>query len=299
MNAAATSNLSTEHLLLLHKKVTHPTHQSNDEENVTKLTAETIKKLRRALDVVDIEDINRILCKYEEIVALIECRYPNLSIGAKADWALAQAMNPAWFSDSLSTRMNNTMLVSALLITVCSSYFIAPPDCLEPGSITRDVFCYICGLCNILFLVSITFGVIYVENAMSRAFGQSERFALLMSQYAIKNASQTTMVIGSLLFPVMIAIPMYENFGDVNASIMWGFYFIGFVLMFSANVYCAREAAAEQLRRVNLFLPFCDKENRLRPEYHPSIAPMTFNDWKEMYKCDRDEKNPDFVIFNN
>ncbi len=282
----------------MNKKVVHPIHQV-DEEEICNFSPETIKKLRRALDVVSIEDINSVLCKYEEIVALIECRFPNISIAAKADWALAQAMNPAWFSDSLSTRMNNTMLVSALLLTVCASYFIAPPDCLEQGSMARDVFCYICGLCNILFLISITFGVIYVENAMSRAFGQSERFALLMSQYAVKNASQTTMVIGSLLFPVMISIPMYENFGDINASIMWGFYFVGFLLMFIANLYCTREAAAEQLRRINLFLPFCDKENRLRPEYHPSNAPMTFQDWKDMYQCSNDEKNPDFVIFNN
>ena len=291
--------MSAEHLLLMHKKVVHPVHSQVEEEEVCSYSLETIKKLRRALDVISIEDIHRILCKYEEITALIECRFPKIGTGAKADWALAQAMNPAWFSDSLSTRMNNTMLVSALLITVCASYFITPPDCLEHGSMARDAFCYVCGLCNILFLVSITYGVIYVENAMSRAFGQSERFALLMSQYAVKNASQTAMVIGSCLFPVMIAIPMYVNYGDVNASVMWFFYFIGFTLILGANVFCAREAAAEQLRRLNLFLPFCDRENRLRPEYHPSNAPMTFQDWKDMYQCSKDEKNPDFILFNN
>lgn len=213
-------------------------------------------KLQRALDLVGTESVDNALCTYEKYTALIECRFPNMDPMAKADWSIAAALSPTWFSDSLTTRMNNTMLVSALLITVTAQYFLSPPSTMDTNGDAYSAFYFICGLCNLLFMISITFGVIYIENAMSRAFCESERFALIMSQYVVKNVAQTTMVIGALLFPIMIAIPMYSTYSQSDSTIGWVFVGVVFLLILVAQLFCARQAAMEQYRRIQVITEF-------------------------------------------
>jgi len=97
-------------------------------------------------------------------------------------------MAPDWFGEALSTRINNTMLVSALLITVTTALLLYPPqyalpngDDDSPEDITSlRAFMYICSICNLMFIVSIVMGVAFVENAMSRAYTEADKVSASM-----------------------------------------------------------------------------------------------------------------------
>lgn len=249
------------------------------ESNVT----ETLPKLRRILDKTDEKEIKDSLVKYAETIELIHSRYPNMG-HERADWALAMALSPEWYGEALTTRLQNSMLVSALLLTVTASVFMEPPlDNKESDS--YRCFVYVTGICNMFFIISIMVGIFYIENAMNRAYTPSERFVLIIKFYSYKDISQVFMSIGSALFPIVLAIPMWELFVDVDANILVAFtacYVVATIYVMTRTTIAAK---AEQTRRLGMFLALTDQAtSRLLPCYYPPDADMTPADYAEMYK---------------
>lgn len=82
------------------------------------------------------------------------------------------------FGDALTTRINNTMLVSALLITVTTALMLYPPQYALPDGFGGDAnsnpntraFFYIASICNLTFIASIILGVAFVESGMMISF---------------------------------------------------------------------------------------------------------------------------------
>ena len=104
-----------------------------------------------------------------------------------------------------------------------------------------------------------------------------------MRQYYVKDISQTTMVIGGLLFPVVLSIPMYSNYDDTQASVMWALMGVALAYILVTQITCTIQAAAEQTRRKNMLKEFIDIRGQLLPHIYPSDAKMKPEDWRFMY----------------
>lgn len=257
---------------------------SNKNQTEWHFDAVKLKKLRKLLDKKDEEEIKQALITYSETIELIYCRYPNFGT-ASANWALAMAMSPEWYGEALSNRLQNSMLVSALLLTVTAAYFLEPPETIHPkDSAAFRGFIYLTGFSNMLFLLSIVFGIFFIENAMSRTYGQSERFILIIKFFVFKNLTQIFMAIGSALFPVCLAIPMWKSFLQLDAYVLLVFTIIYIVAVVGNMTHSSMIAGNEQSRRLKLLEEFIDPSTcRLKPEYYPGDADMQPEDFREMY----------------
>ena len=243
---------------------------------------EFLPKARRILDRKDEQEIKDCLVRYAEMIELIHSRYPTMG-PARAEWALAMALSPDWYGEGLTTRLQNSMLVSALLLTVTAVIFIEPP-LEDPMSASYRVLIYVTGVCNMLFIMSIMTGIFFIENSMSRAYGDSERFALMMKFYTYKDISQIFMSIGSALFPVILAIPMWELYVDVDANILVAFTSLYVVATIYVMLRTTAEAAKEQARRLAMFQALIDPiTSQLLPCYYPTDADMSVEEFKAMY----------------
>ena len=244
---------------------------------------EFLPKIRRILDKKDEQEIKDCLVKYTETIELIHARYPNMG-HVRADWALAMALSPDWYGEALSTRLQNAMLVSALLLTVTASIFIAPP-LSDNTSTSFRVLIYVTGACNMFFILSIMTGIFFIENAMSRAYGESERFTLIIKFYTYKDISQIFMAIGSALFPIILAIPMWDLYLDIDANILIIFTVIYVLATIYIMIRTSMEASKEQARRLSLFSILLEPEtSRLQLCYYPPDATMKPDDFKAMYQ---------------
>lgn len=255
--------------------------------NKSQYDAAHLKKLRKLLNMKDESEIKEALLTYSETIEIIHSRFPNYG-PSRADWAFAMAMSPEWYGDKLTERLQNSMLLSALLLTVTAAYFLEPPETILPkDSAAFRGFIYMTGFCNLLYLLSIVFGIFFIENAMSRAYGASERFALIMKFYIFKDLTQIFMAIGSALFPVCLAIPMWKSYLQIDAYILLIFTIIYLVAVVLNMAYTSKIASNEQHRRVQMLQEFIDPEtSRLKPEYYPNDADFTPEDYREMYTLD-------------
>jgi hypothetical protein len=253
---------------------------SEEEKNWSK---QNMSKFRRILDKTDEQEVKDSLVKYAETVELLNIRYPAMGFAERVDWAMAMALSPEWYGEGLTTRLQNAMLVSALLLTVTSTIFISPPISDNSTNSYRCLI-YVTGIANMLFIMSIMLGVFYIENAMSRAYGQSERFVLIIKYYAYKNISQTFMAIGSALFPIILAIPMWEQYKNVDAGILYVFTSLYVLATMFVMIQTTIGAKIEQDRRVAMFSTLLDpKTCRLLPEYYPPEADLQPEDFAAMY----------------
>lgn len=115
-------------------------------------SSEVLADLRKALDKCSLEALKNALVLYTETIELINSRFEKtMSRDDRANWALAMAMNPEWYGSAFSDRLQNTMLVSALLITVTASLFLSPPDSLPEDGVSTGIFFFVTGTCNIFF----------------------------------------------------------------------------------------------------------------------------------------------------
>lgn len=183
------------------------------------------------------------------------------------------------------------MLVSALLLTITAAYFVEPPEVLQPKDSTSfRAFIWICGICNVLFTLSIVSGIYYIENAMSRAYGQSERFYLIMKFFEIKNVSQIFGAIGNMLFPIVIALPMQQTLLDIDAYCLWGLTAFYVIFGLYVMILTTSAAAKEQARRLARLSTIIDPQTSyLKPEYYPADAAMTIQDYEAMYRRSAEE----------
>ncbi len=145
------------------------------------------------------------------------------------DWAIANAFTEgSWYGDSLTTRLQNAMIVSALLLTVSAAFFISPPDL---NYTSKRVFSYACGVCSLLFMLSIIAGVQFIENAMSRPYSNYDRFNLIVIQYFHMNFSQVCAYLGAIIFPIFLAIPISSNYVQSDAIALYVILIAGFVYL--------------------------------------------------------------------
>lgn len=259
-------------------------NSKSTEENCWSQVGNTVfqGKMRRIFDRTDLTEIKGCIIKYSETLELVNCRYPNMG-PARSDWALAMALAPEWYGDELTTRLQNSMVVSALLLTVTAAIFIDPPlDNKE--AIAFRCLIYVTGACNMLFIMSIMTGIFFIENAMSRAYGQSERFCLIIKFYFYKDIAQIFMAIGSALFPIILAIPMWEKFKMVDANILIAFTIFYVLATLFVMIQTSLAAQTEQFHRLGMFLDLVDKSTgRVLPCYYPDNADMQPDDYKAMY----------------
>jgi hypothetical protein len=136
-------------------------------------SAATKNKLRRVLHIADEDENRNIMLKYSEMYELFDANFPTWAVRTKVDWCVACALAPNWFGDDLSTRINNTMLVSALLITVTAAFLLEPPqyaipdysdEADGPTNGSTVFFFYMTSICNLMFIISIILGIAFVEN---------------------------------------------------------------------------------------------------------------------------------------
>eukprot|EP00600_Ochromonadales_sp_CCMP1393_P009322 CAMPEP_0174962058 /NCGR_PEP_ID=MMETSP0004_2-20121128/4577_1 /TAXON_ID=420556 /ORGANISM="Ochromonas sp., Strain CCMP1393" /LENGTH=278 /DNA_ID=CAMNT_0016210557 /DNA_START=198 /DNA_END=1034 /DNA_ORIENTATION=+ len=239
-------------------------------------------RMRHIFDKVDTQEIKDAIVKYTETICLMDALNPGMG-SARKDWALAMALSPEWYSDHLETRLQNSMLVSALLLTVTAEIFISPPmDNNE--SLSFRALIYLCGLSNMLFILSIVAGIFFIENAMSRTYGQSERFVLIIRYFAIKSASQVFAAIGSALFPIVLAIPMWDFFLLVDANALAAITILYVLVAIAIMAVTSMDGSKEQGSRVWKFQTLIDPTScLLKSEYYPPDADMQLEDFREMY----------------
>lgn len=260
-----------------HKPVEHHQHEKT-------FSPQQIAVLRRILDMKEEDKINDALMTYSEIVEVIHAYWPNWG-PSRAEWALAMAMSPEWYGDDLSSRLQNSMLVSALLLTITATYFVEPPEQLgDRDSHVFRGFIWVCGLCNMFYILSIVCGIFFIENAMSRTYGQSERFYLIMKYFEIKNLAQYFSGIGNVLFPIVLALPMQKTFLDVDAYLLWAFTGVYAFITLVIMIITTLAALKEQSKRLERLHEIIDMEtSRLKPEYYPKDAIMSIEEFQAMY----------------
>jgi hypothetical protein len=165
-----------------------------------------LQTLRRCFDLEDEKEIEACYMIYTKCVEMFraygQTRDKTLNKRQIIDWCLPAAICPEWYTDSLVNRLNNTMLVSALLITVTAVNVFDPPDGFESSNQHGfRAFVLINAITTFIFLFSIFFGIFFIENAMSRTYGKIERLILIKEFYIYKDFSQFLMGIGVAAFP--------------------------------------------------------------------------------------------------
>lgn len=247
-----------------------------------------LKVLRKTLDACDEEEIANICVSYARTMEQLIQEFPSMAKATKIDWAISMALSPDWYSDKLVARIQNTMLVAALLLTVTSATLIAPPFfgydiTIKTGSSVFRVFFYLDIFCNFFFLISIFFGVCFIENGMSRAYTEAEKFNLIIRQYSIKDAAQICSVIGFILFPFTICVPLWDAIALFDANMGFALTAIYSVLVIIVQVVSMQQAANKQASRTKRFLALTDDSGHLLPKYYPKNADMSVQDFTDMY----------------
>lgn len=166
------------------------------------------------------------------------------------------------------------MLISALLITVSAALFFVPPhrDFMEDvpnDSPNLRAFFYLTGLSSFLFMVSIVTGVCFVENALSRAYCEADKFVLIVEQYAYKNISQVTSIVGAIIFVISLFFPMWKTYSYDDSWIMTLFGIACVLFLAYTQISTANHASIEQSGRMKKFMLLVDDNGRLLPEYFP------------------------------
>lgn len=248
-------------------------------------------QLRKILHVYDEETINGILIKYAEMVEMFEAAFPKWTKEQKIDWSIAVAMAPDWFGEKLTTRINNTMLVSALLITVTTALLLYPPqyalpyddDDVSMGQKNLRWFFYLCSFCNILFVFSIITGIAFVENAVSRAYTESDKMVLIAKNYYVLMLSQITSNIGAFLFLIVLIIPTFKVYNYDDAAVGTTITVLLLLVMLLLTIFTNKDAGKSQSSKVEHFVELVGPDARLLAEYYPPTADVKPAYFKMMY----------------
>jgi hypothetical protein len=143
--------------------------------------------LYQSLDTFDDEEIIMIVTSYEKNIHVLCTRCSHMSRKDRIHWAVPSALSPERYGpDNLVACMQNTMLVSALLLTVTASLFLSPYyDLSERDFALHRVFTYMSGLSSLLFLLSILFGISFIENAICRPYSAIDKYHGICSSSSI------------------------------------------------------------------------------------------------------------------
>lgn len=250
--------------------------------------------LRRVLDTEDPIQIDNILLEYAKTIELLICRLPNKDFNFIVDCAISKSLSPEWYSDKMNGRLSNSMLVGALLLTVSASSIVQNQVHLSDLSYFNFLLVRISLLLNIIcsmfFLAVIFFGVSFSENAMNRAYTESDRFVLVCSQYDSMYKTLDYASKGAALFPFTFIIPVYLNYPILDTTlIIVIILFYTIICSWYWNWYCEKETDVEQNKRWYRFVTILDDKGRLKPQFYPKNTIMKPEMWADMYRLSEEE----------
>jgi hypothetical protein len=206
---------------------------SNSSNDDVDKTFNHIKEYFESFDELSTLEVANMIIKFNKVYDIYATRFSQMPVTDRLDWVVNIVLRPAFFDDDLMSRINNTMLVSALLVSISGSNFISPPfqDMHEDN---YRGYSYILFIATIFFLSSIFLGVFFVDN-MSRAYNNKDRldfihlyhsilFALTYSlthrlititeNYNIFNSAQHCMFIGTIF--LIFSLILSSSFNFVN-----------------------------------------------------------------------------------
>ena len=210
------------------KPFSNNTNQGHSEDIESTLTH--IKAYFEGFDDLSTIDVANIIMKYNKVYSLYVDRFSQMSMMTRLDWAVNIVLRPAFFDDDLISRINNTMLVSALLVSISASNFISPPY-QEMHEDNYRGYSYILFIATIFFLLSIFLGVFFVDN-MSRAYNDKDRYSsfpylalifphlvtyrliTITENYTIFNSAQHCMFVGTIF--LIFSLILSSSFNFVN-----------------------------------------------------------------------------------
>ena len=227
--------------------------------------------LQKCLDKYSKDDINKVLMDYTQAVELLMSKFPEMPVGIRKGWAIAHALKPDWLGDALAKRVENSMLVSALLLTVTASSFVSP---VGYSQLTARflINCYLNGICSALFLVSIVLGVCFLENGMNRAYCWSDRFCLIIQQYSVRGNAQQCARIGVLMFPMTLILPMQSTYIQIDSYVLYVLCFLCVAYLLFTQVRCMFAAQNSQNIRTTMLVKITDPEGRLLSDFQPFLS---------------------------
>lgn len=227
--------------------------------------------------------MKRTLVRYTEIVEILHSRYRNMGAQERSEWALAMAVRPESYGDQLAARLQRQMIIAALLLTVTAVLFVGPPLGDEESDDFR-VFIYFTFITNACFVMSLLFGTFFIDNALNRGYTDGDRYALIINFHIYKELSQIFMGIGTLLFPILLAIPMWDRFMDVDADVIVAFTAFYVATCIVIWIVVGEQAKAEQRRRMQVLAPLIDPStSRLNAAYYPTDAEVTADGYRAMH----------------
>eukprot|EP00457_Paulinella_chromatophora_P008956 gb/GEZN01009006.1/.p1 GENE.gb/GEZN01009006.1/~~gb/GEZN01009006.1/.p1 ORF type:complete len:309 (-),score=37.45 gb/GEZN01009006.1/:337-1263(-) len=118
------------------------------------------------------------------------------------DWVVNISINKDFFGEGLTNRNNNSILTSALLLTISAPSFMVPPqgdmgfDDIE--DVNFRIWMYLMAGSSLCFLFSILLGVIF-DSSVARAYTQEDRYMIIMPLYGVFGSVMWLMFIGVLL----------------------------------------------------------------------------------------------------
>jgi len=263
-----------------------------------------LAKLREAFDLVDEWELKNACEEFNKTVMLFRCRstfaeklkskeldkdqrkkYKEVLI----EWAIPAAICPEWYSEALLARLNNAMLVSALLLTVTIVNVGLPPDFLIENDNSKNSesyrsFLYLNGIVSYFFMVSIIFGTFFIENVMSRTYGKTERLILMEKFYGYKNCCQYSMGCGSALFPFALQSTLWRHSNNLDAWVLYGCA-VAYVLLCGSFIYLSTKSANDWMAfRNKVISELCDDDGLLKDVYMPINPSISNEECKAIYK---------------
>ena len=100
-----------------------------------------------------------------------ESKNNDTLLSTRTDWASNYVLNPKFFDDQLKERVTNSILVTALLVTITASTFLNPPDFgVDVHDVSYRTFTYTMFLSTLYFIMCILLGIAFIEDGMDRPF---------------------------------------------------------------------------------------------------------------------------------
>eukprot|EP00600_Ochromonadales_sp_CCMP1393_P012450 CAMPEP_0174998462 /NCGR_PEP_ID=MMETSP0005-20121125/1520_1 /TAXON_ID=420556 /ORGANISM="Ochromonas sp., Strain CCMP1393" /LENGTH=250 /DNA_ID=CAMNT_0016253097 /DNA_START=64 /DNA_END=813 /DNA_ORIENTATION=- len=125
-------------------------------------------------------------------------------------FAIIYCYCPQWFHETISTRINNQMLVSALLVTLCGSFFLYPPDYSDHYNIEYKVWYFANFIAVSALLSAVLFGYFLLESAIYRPIRDIDRVVAVAKFKYIQTYGDAMMLIG--IFALLLSFVVAATF---------------------------------------------------------------------------------------
>mmetsp|Transcript_4713 Transcript_4713/g.7165 ORF Transcript_4713/g.7165 Transcript_4713/m.7165 type:complete len:158 (+) Transcript_4713:384-857(+) len=132
------------------------------------------------------------------------------------------------------------------------------------------VYFFVNGIANLLFIISIISGVCFVENAMSRAYCEYDKFILIIDMYSYKNLSQYTAIIGAFFFVASLFLSIWKTYYQLDCIVYTVIGAVSMIYLLYIQLLSINLAAIRQQVRLNEFKKLVVQDTGcLKKEYNP------------------------------